>query len=299
MLLSLTILVMQLWDELQRDHSEVYILGATNRPQDLDPAIQRRFERSLLVPCPDYHSRKDVIVKLLRGVALDSDFDPDRCAHVTEGYTASDLAAVCKSAVLKNIRKDSSARSLSSGSSSSTGSGSSNSASTVGEDCIPASLFRTEVSIPYSIYRIYVALSPVKLIVRTVRCICVDGQDFEEAARTVYPTAWAADSYARYSSQDSSGSSRESSGSGSSSPYSRSSDLSPPSSDSTSDDADSSSLEGAYYPYSPYPYPPYPYYPSSSDAFSSSSSGNLREEQEQEEDLDVSDDENEQDDWQQ
>ena len=39
---------MQLWDSLQHSPSRVYIIGATNRPQDIDPAVQRRFERSFL-----------------------------------------------------------------------------------------------------------------------------------------------------------------------------------------------------------------------------------------------------------
>lgn len=39
---------MQLWDSLQHSSSRVFIIGATNRPQDIDPAVQRRFERSFL-----------------------------------------------------------------------------------------------------------------------------------------------------------------------------------------------------------------------------------------------------------
>jgi SpoVK/Ycf46/Vps4 family AAA+-type ATPase len=96
---------MQLWDELLREHADVVIVGATNRPQDLDPAILRRFERSFLIPAPDLPARKDVLAKLLRGVELDADFDADRCAQGTEGYTASDLAAVCRAAVLLPIKE--------------------------------------------------------------------------------------------------------------------------------------------------------------------------------------------------
>jgi SpoVK/Ycf46/Vps4 family AAA+-type ATPase len=98
-------IVMQLWDELLREHADVVIVGATNRPQDLDPAILRRFERSFLVPAPDLPARKDVLSKLLRGVELDADFDSDRCAQCTDGYTASDLAAVCRAAVLQPIKE--------------------------------------------------------------------------------------------------------------------------------------------------------------------------------------------------
>jgi SpoVK/Ycf46/Vps4 family AAA+-type ATPase len=100
---------MQLWDELQRDRAEVIVVGATNRPQDLDPAIQRRFERSLLIPSPDLPARKEIFARILRDVRLDVDFDAYRCAQATEGYTSSDLALVCKSAVravLKELPRD-------------------------------------------------------------------------------------------------------------------------------------------------------------------------------------------------
>jgi SpoVK/Ycf46/Vps4 family AAA+-type ATPase len=102
-------IVMQLWDELQRDRAEVIVVGATNRPQDLDPAIQRRFERSLLIPSPDLPARKEIFARILRNVGLDADFDAYRCAQATEGYTSSDLAVVCKSAVravLKELPRD-------------------------------------------------------------------------------------------------------------------------------------------------------------------------------------------------
>ena len=93
---------MQLWDDLLRDKADVYILGATNRPQDLDPAILRRFERSFLVSSPDLRTRKEVFSKTLRGVDLDScDFDLQCCAAATEGYTSSDIVSVCRTAVMR------------------------------------------------------------------------------------------------------------------------------------------------------------------------------------------------------
>ena len=91
---------MQLWDDLRREDTNVFIVGATNRPQDLDPAILRRFERSLLVGPPDCAARKEVFGKLLQEVELDAAFDFDECARRTEGYTPSDIAAVCKAAAM-------------------------------------------------------------------------------------------------------------------------------------------------------------------------------------------------------
>jgi len=89
---------MQLWDDLIRDGSDVLIIGATNRPQDLDPAVQRRFERSFLIAPPDELSRREVLRKILKEVELAKTFDFALCAKLTEGYSASDLTALCKAA---------------------------------------------------------------------------------------------------------------------------------------------------------------------------------------------------------
>lgn len=91
---------MQLWDDLVRDKVDVYIIGATNRPQDVDPAFLRRFERSFLIGPPDLPARKEVLQSLLGGVALDPAFDFDMCAWRMEGYTPSDMIAVCRAAML-------------------------------------------------------------------------------------------------------------------------------------------------------------------------------------------------------
>jgi len=95
---------MQLWDDLQREHHNVFIVGATNRPHELDPAVQRRFERSYLISPPDLAARKDIFHKVLKGVQLDRDFDFDLCASQTESYTPSDIAAVCKAAAFIPIQ---------------------------------------------------------------------------------------------------------------------------------------------------------------------------------------------------
>ena len=54
---------MQLWDELSRTDNRVLVIGATNRPQDLDAAIQRRFERSYLVSMPNESARSSSRVR--------------------------------------------------------------------------------------------------------------------------------------------------------------------------------------------------------------------------------------------
>ena len=96
---------MQLWDDLLESKSKVLVLGATNRPQDLDAAIQRRFERSFLIGLPDATSRKQVLELLLRDVEKERGFSMRLCAKMTEGYAPSDLVALCKAAASIPIRE--------------------------------------------------------------------------------------------------------------------------------------------------------------------------------------------------
>ena len=65
-----TLIVMQLWDDLTRAGAKVMVLGSSNRPQDLDAAIQRRFERSFLLGLPDDAAREDIFRRTLREYEL-------------------------------------------------------------------------------------------------------------------------------------------------------------------------------------------------------------------------------------
>lgn len=96
---------LQLWDELTRTTSRVIIIGTTNRPQDLDAAIQRRFERSFLVSLPNYNDRMEIFRKQLRECEKEANFDYSSCARHTEGYSPSDLASLCRTAVMIPIRE--------------------------------------------------------------------------------------------------------------------------------------------------------------------------------------------------
>lgn len=98
--------VMQLWDGLATTEADVLIIGATNRPQDLDPAVQRRFERSFLLSLPDEESRLDIFRKALASVPKEKGFDFSLCSRLTEGYASSDIAMVCKAAV-RQMEKES------------------------------------------------------------------------------------------------------------------------------------------------------------------------------------------------
>lgn len=104
---SLVTEFMQLWDTLQAkdQRNKVIIIGATNRPQDLDPAIHRRFERSFLVGPPDMPTRELVFKAILRNVPKEPGFDFAACARLTDGYTPSDITALCKAAISQLIHE--------------------------------------------------------------------------------------------------------------------------------------------------------------------------------------------------
>eukprot|EP01038_Epipyxis_sp_PR26KG_P007898 gene7898-10720_t len=96
---NLKIEFMQLWDKLLRSQSQVIVVGATNRPQDLDPAIQRRFDRSFLVGLPNEEERIDIFKTILRKEKLDVRFDWMHCAKITASYTPNDIQTLCKAAI--------------------------------------------------------------------------------------------------------------------------------------------------------------------------------------------------------
>ena len=97
--------VMQLWDELSRSGAKVFVFGASNRPEDLDAAIQRRFEQSLLIPIPDHSGRCEIFEKVLNNIELEEGFDIDRCAALTPNYTPSDIVSLCRSAAAIPMRE--------------------------------------------------------------------------------------------------------------------------------------------------------------------------------------------------
>lgn len=99
---------LQLWDGVRdcRDgRSSILVIGATNRPFDVDPAFLRRMPRRVYVGPPDYDSRLLVLRGMLERVPLDPDFDVDVLARRTEGYSPSDIREVLQSAALYPLRE--------------------------------------------------------------------------------------------------------------------------------------------------------------------------------------------------
>lgn len=81
----------------------VYIIGATNKPWDLDWAFIRRFQKRILVPLPDHHTRLMMFKLYTSHLQLASDVDLHELARLSEGFSGSDIRDVCQSAQLKTI----------------------------------------------------------------------------------------------------------------------------------------------------------------------------------------------------
>ena len=70
------------------DDEHVVVIGATNRPNSLDPALRRagRFDQELIIPVPSENARKEIRTILARKQKLAKDVDLEKLAHLTHGY---------------------------------------------------------------------------------------------------------------------------------------------------------------------------------------------------------------------
>jgi len=86
----------------------VVVIGATNRPDILDPALLRpgRFDRLLYVPPPDLEARYQIFKIHTREMPLDDTVDLRKLAEMTEGYTGADIEAVCREAAMVAAREN-------------------------------------------------------------------------------------------------------------------------------------------------------------------------------------------------
>nr|CAB3466838.1 unnamed protein product [Digitaria exilis] len=84
----------------------VIVIGATNKPQELDDAVLRRLVKRIYVPLPDPNVRRLLLKNQLKGQAFKlSNYDFERLAAETEGYSGSDLRALCEEAAMMPIRE--------------------------------------------------------------------------------------------------------------------------------------------------------------------------------------------------
>ncbi|KAH7923865.1 AAA-domain-containing protein [Leucogyrophana mollusca] len=98
---------MQEMDGLKTSKDDrVIVIGATNRPFDLDDAVLRRLPRRLLVDLPGEKEREEILKILLRDENLSSDMDLKALAKQTESFSGSDLKHLCVSAALDAVKED-------------------------------------------------------------------------------------------------------------------------------------------------------------------------------------------------
>ncbi|KAA8499688.1 ATPase family AAA domain-containing protein 1-A [Porphyridium purpureum] len=105
---------MALWDGLLLRGS-IIVVGATNRPWDIDPAILRRMPRSYFIDLPNAADREVILRKTLSGMDVAPDVNYAELAAQTHGYSGADLSEVCRSAVQLVIMRSLSVSSSSSG----------------------------------------------------------------------------------------------------------------------------------------------------------------------------------------
>jgi len=80
-----------------------YVIGATNKPWDLDWAFIRRFQKRILVPLPDYNARLHMFKLYTSHLTLGSDMDLYQLSRMSEGFSGSDIRDVAQSAHLKVV----------------------------------------------------------------------------------------------------------------------------------------------------------------------------------------------------
>jgi transitional endoplasmic reticulum ATPase len=86
---------------------KVVVIGATNRPNALDPALRRpgRFDREIEIGVPNQSGRLEILQIHTRGMPLADDVNLKALASVTHGFVGADLEALCKEAALRALRK--------------------------------------------------------------------------------------------------------------------------------------------------------------------------------------------------
>jgi len=89
------------------DRGQVIVIGATNIPHSLDPALRRpgRFDREISISIPDKNGRKKILEIHTRGMPLTSDVSLQRLAEITHGFVGADLEALAREAAMAALKK--------------------------------------------------------------------------------------------------------------------------------------------------------------------------------------------------
>jgi transitional endoplasmic reticulum ATPase len=89
------------------ERGNVIVLGATNRPESIDPALRRpgRFDREFEISVPNEDGRLEILFIHTRGMPVDEDVGLKDLASELHGFTGADIKSLCREAALKSIRR--------------------------------------------------------------------------------------------------------------------------------------------------------------------------------------------------
>jgi len=89
------------------ERGNVIVLGATNRPDSVDPALRRpgRFDREFEISVPNEDGRLEILEIHTRGMPISDDIDLKDLSSELHGYTGADIKSLCREAALKSIRR--------------------------------------------------------------------------------------------------------------------------------------------------------------------------------------------------
>ncbi len=90
-----------------KSRGRVIVIGATNRPNSIDPALRRpgRFDREIEIGIPDKEGRFEILMIHTRGMPLDESVDLKKLVDRTHGFVGADLAALTREAAMQTLRR--------------------------------------------------------------------------------------------------------------------------------------------------------------------------------------------------
>lgn len=87
------------------ENERILIVGATNRPQELDEAARRRFTKRLYIPLPETDARQELLHNLLKNERKEiNEQQITTISRMTDGYSGADLKVLCQEASMGPIR---------------------------------------------------------------------------------------------------------------------------------------------------------------------------------------------------
>lgn len=85
--------------------SQLYVIGATNKPWSLEAGFLRRFQKRIYVTLPDSASRTNLFTQYTRPLNVEGSLKVDELGKITEGYSASDIKDICQSVQLRVVNE--------------------------------------------------------------------------------------------------------------------------------------------------------------------------------------------------